>query len=276
MADLKIQTTPWATAVTHKDQFTANNQFQWHEGTEVIFDKSHNWSAAASTTFTTNGVSWYRQGVGNSHDGSCQGMFEAGGYTSKMDNGRNYDQVVFFGSRVDSASFTNDTFTYPSDVNGSFLRNVSGFAALTDIADSYSDGGGGAQAYVKKVAFFYMNQNRTRKTFELTEKMYGDKNIGQAFTKEDGRNKKWFCYRLSSADITTVANEKLMFTGIGISFFHSYKTVSHRSQNRVSQMRILTSTSPNFGNYTTTSVLQCIPQVHTFAYHDDPQCYSVP
>ena len=42
MADLKIQTTPWATAISHKDQFTASNQFQWHEGTHPIFNKMYN------------------------------------------------------------------------------------------------------------------------------------------------------------------------------------------------------------------------------------------
>ena len=275
MADLKIQTTPWATAISHKDQFTASNQFQWHEGTQVIFNKSYNVSKDVNGTFKTNGISWYNQGVGNDHDGTCKTLFEATGYTSKMDNGRNYDQNVFFGSFVDQKDFKNDSYTYPSNVSSSFLRNVVGFAALTDIANSFSDGGAGAQAWVRKICFFYMNTYRTRKTFELKEKLYGDKNLNQQFTSSDGRNKKWFCYRLSSTDITTVTNEKLMLTGIGVHFFHSYKTVSHRSQQRLSQFRVLTASGPNFNTYPSTTILTCIPNVHEWGSHYEPQSYNV-
>ena len=150
-----------------------------------------------------------------------------------------------------------------------------GFAALTDIANSFSDGGAGAQAWVRKICFFYMNTYRTRKTFELKEKLYGDKNLNQQFTSSDGRNKKWFCYRLSSTDITTVTNEKLMLTGIGVHFFHSYKTVSHRSQQRLSQFRVLTASGPTFNTYPSTTILTCIPNVHEWGTHNNPQSYNV-
>ena len=272
-----VQHVPWATMITHPDQFTATNQYQWHEGTEVIDGRAKNWGGASSSTFTTNGISWYRQGVSGGSNGTGPDLWTSTGFTSSMQNGKNYNQVWFFGSQVDSGSFTNDTFTYANTCKSSFVQNVIGFSSQTDIAGSFSDEGGDAQARLEKIVFFYMNPtNRSRSTFELTKKLNGTISINSKFTKAMGRNKQWFGYRVHENHISTINNNKLLFMGIGMQFFHGSKVQSHTSANRISNFRIITGTSTTLKNYTETDRLYCFPRVHQWDNLTGSQSYTLP
>ena len=274
MTDLKIQHNPWSTKITHPDQFTASDQWQWHEGTEVLFNKKKNWSGASSNNFTTNGITWYRQGAAGSDRGSQRDLWTSTGFTSSMLNAKNYNQVHFFGSSVDDDDFTNDTYTYKETSQSSFVRNVIGFASKTDIAGSFSDGGGSAQARLEKIVFFYMHPTtRVRSSYQLKDKVGGSKNLDSSF---GNKNVEWFSYRVDTNAVSTINNDKLRFMGIGMQFYHGSKTQAHTTENRISQFRIITGTSPYPGNYTQTTTLYCLPQVHSWMNRNDPHCYSVP
>ena len=274
MTDLKIQHNPWSTGITHPDQFTSSTQWQWHEGTEVIYNKVKNWSSASSSSFSTNGITWYRQGAGGSPRGSQKDLWKSTGFTSSMLNAKNYNQVIFFGSQVDDSNFTKDSFTYSETSQSSFVHNVIGFASKTDIAGSFSNGGGSAQARLEKIAFFYMHPTtRVRSSYLLDYKLGGSKNLNSSFSNT---NSEWFSYRVDSNKVTTINNSGLLFMGIGMQFYHGSKTNTHTSENRISQFRIITGSSPYPGNYTQTTTLYCIPQVHSWNKRNDDHCYSVP
>ena len=277
MADLKIQHNPWSTVITHPDQFTKSDQFQWHTGTQTIYNKVKGWGSASSDNFSTNGITWHRQGTGGNTEGDQKSLWLSDGFVSQMQNGKNYNQIYFFGSQVDDSNFTNDAFTYSVTSKSSFIQDVIGFAAQTDIAGSFSDEGGDAQARLEKLAFFYMNPTtRARSTYLVDFKLGGTISMNSKFTKAMGRNKQWFSYRVDSGHVTTINNNKLAFMGIGMQFFHGSKVQSHTSANRISNFRLITGTSPYPGNYTQASYLYCIPQPHAYNERSNPQCFSVP
>ena len=262
MADLKIRHVPWKTKITHKDQFTSSTQFQWHVGTNPIYDKFHSYGDQSSTNFFTNGIEWHRQNKDLSgQEGTCQSLFEEDGFHSQMYNGDDYNQVFFFGSRVDDSGFTNNEYTYPVQVNSSFLKNVVGFACQNDSKGSYSDGGGGAQAYLEKVCFFYMDQNRERRTLRVNTKIAGNTNMNSKYPNDGSY---WYCYSLSSSDITKVNNYDYLFTGMGFQLFHSHKTAKHTSRVNIKNFRILCSDSNNWVTYDNTSLLYLMPNVHAY------------
>ena len=274
MADLKIQHNPWSTQITHPDQFTASDQWQWHQGTEVLFNKKKNWSGASSNNFTTNGITWYRQGAAGNPRGSQKTLWTSTGFTSSMYNAKNYNQVFFFGSSVDDAFFTDDKYTYKESSKSSFVRNVIGFASKTDIGGSFSDAFGSAQARLEKIAFFYMHPTtRVRSSYQLKDKLGGSVNLNASLGT---RNKEWFTYRVDTSAVTSITDNKLLFMGIGMQFYHGSKPTTHTTENCISQFRIITGTSAYPGNYTQASTLYCIPQVHAYSERSNPQCYSVP
>ena len=277
MSYLKIQHNPWSTQITHPDQFTATNQYQWHEGTQTIYNKVKGWAGESNNIFSTNGIKWYRQAAGGTIEGDQKRLWLPDGFISYMQNGKNYNQIYFFGSQVDDINFTNDSFTYSTTSKSSFVQDVIGFAAQTDIAGSFSDEGGDAQARLEKIAFFYMDPStRVRSTYLVDYKLGGSTSLDSKFTKSMGRNKQWFSYRVDSSHVTTINNKKLAFMGIGMQFYHGSKTQSHTSGNRISNFRILTGTSPYPGNYTQATTLYCFPQPHSWNDRSNPQCFSVP
>lgn len=274
MSDLVVRTIPWSTKVEDMSDFT-DTGWGWTSGTNPIFAKHHNIGAQSSSNFSTNGITWHRQGVGQSA-GSCNQLFTSDGFESYLDNGKAYNAVHFFGSRVDSSSFTNDSYTYDTNASSAFVKNAIGFAAITEIARSYSDSGGNAQARLEKICFFYMNpSSRARSTFQLTEKIAGNKNINSDFSS---KSQKWFSYRLKDTDISTVRSNGLELMGIGMQFFHDYKrtVASHLSANKISQMRIICAEqSSNLLSSKSHRLLYCIPSTHLVSEKSSPHSFTL-
>lgn len=271
MTDLAIRTVPWSTKITSKSNFTDTN-WGWHIGTNIIRDKHTNIGSASSTNFSTNGITWHRQSVGEAY-GSCQGMFTDDGFTSHILNAKNYNSVHFFGTYTNSDSFRNDTFTYPTDSNSCFVRNVIGFAVITELAGSFSDGGGDAQGYLEKLCFFYMHPDtRVRHTYQCKEKIAGDVNMNSKLSNKD---EHWFSYRLNDSDMAQVTDNKLLLMGIGLQFFHGSKTKTHTSENKLKQFRPLVSTTGGWNNPGNHSILYCLPNVHKYSERNDPQTYDL-
>lgn len=268
MADLKIRTVPWRTKISHVDQFTKDNQWQWHQGTNPLYNKFHSYGDKSSTNFTTDGIEWHRQNQDLSEQsGNCQSLFEQDGFHSQMYNGSDYNQVFFFGSRVDDSGFTNNTFTYPTNTNSSFLRNVVGFACENNARGSYSDGVGGAKAYIEKVAFFYMHpETRKRSSILVNTKLDGNINMNKLYP-DDGYY--WYSYTVSSNGVKTIKDNELLFTGMGIQLFHSHKTAKHTSRVNIYNFRILVNDSTTWVTYPSTNLLYCIPNVHAYNTTND-------
>jgi hypothetical protein len=268
MADLKIRTVPWKTKISHVDQFTAADQWQWHQGTNPLYNKFHSYGDKSSSNFTTDGIEWHRQGEDLSgQEGDCQSLFEQDGFHSQMYNGNNYNQVFFFGSRVDDSGFTNNTFTYPSTTNSSFLRNVVGFACENNSRGSYSDGSGGAKAYLEKVAFFYMHpETRKRSSVLVNTKLAGNINMNQLYPN-DGYY--WYSYTVSSTSTKLIKDNELLFTGMGFQLYHSHKTAKHTSRCNIYNFRILCNDSTSWVTYPSTNLLYLIPNVHSYSSTTD-------
>ena len=273
MSDLVVRTIPWSTKIEDMSHFT-DTAWGWTSGTNAIINKHYNVGAQGSDNFTTNGITWHRQGVGQS-EGNCDKMFTADGFESYLDNGRAYNAVHFFGSRVDTSAFRNDTYTYDTGSSSAFVKNAIGFASITETARSYSDSGN-AQARLEKICFFYMHPtNRTRHTYQLTEKIAGNKNLNSDFSD---KSQKWFSYRLKDSDISTVRSNGLELMGIGLQFFHDYKRVvqSHLSANKISQMRIICAEQSSYLRTAKThQLLYCIPATHQVAEKSSPHSFTL-
>ena len=273
MSDLVVRTIPWSTKVESMSDFT-DTGWGWTSGTNVIFNKHYNIGAQSSSNFSTNGITWYRQGVGE-YEGNCNEMFTSDGFESFLDNGKAYNAVHFFGSRVDSSSFTDDDYTYDTNASSSFVKNAIGFASITETARSYSDSGN-AQARLEKICFFYMDPaNRKRHTYQLTEKIAGNKNINSDFSD---KSQKWFSYRLKDSDISTVTTSGLELMGIGLQFFHDYKrtAASHLSANKLSQMRIICAENSSYLRSSKThQLLYCIPTTHLVSEKTSPHSITL-
>ena len=274
MTDKIVRTIPWSTKIESHSDFT-DNGWGWTVGTNVILDRHEDIGAQSSSDFTTNGITWYRQGVGQS-SGSCQSMFESGGFESYLDNGKDYNAVHFFGTYVSTDNFRNDTFTYPTDASSAFVKNAIGFGCITDIGRSFSDSGGGAQAKLQKVCFFYMHPtSRVRHTYQLDQKIGGNTSLGSDFSNS---NQYWFSYRLSDTNISTVRTQGLQLMGMGLQFFHGHKSVagSRVSANKIRQMRVLVA---EYSSYLRTAkthqLLYCIPDIHKVSERSNPHSFTL-
>ena len=272
-----VQTIPWNIKISAQDQLTSTSKFQWHVGTKILYNNVKSWGTVSSSNFTTNGITWHRQGVGSTLEGDGDSLWTSTGIISSMQNGKDYNQVYFFGSYVDNSGFTNDSYTYPTSANSSFAQDIIGFAAETDIAGSFSDEGGDAQARLEKICFFYMHPDtRVRHTYQVSSKLHGSISLGTKFIKPMGRNKQWFCYRLSSSNIDTVHSNKLLFMGIGMQFVHGSKASSHTSANRISNFRVIHGQNTSLNDYDAAHFLYVVPRPHQWSQRSDPQVYTVP
>lgn len=275
MTDKVIRTIPWSTKIESKSNFT-DNGWGWTQGTNVIFNKVENLGSKSSTNFTTNGITWHRQAKGQS-SGSCQSLFESGGFEAWESTGSSsYNAVFFFGSRVDHAGFENDSYTYDTGSSSAFVKNAIGFAAITEIGRSYSDSGGNAQGRLEKICFFYMHPtSRVRHTYQLGTKISGDQNLNSDFPN---KNQKWFSYRLNDSDMSTVKSNGLLFMGFGLQFYldHKRDAAKHDSANKLSQMRIICAEESSYLRAAKQhQLLYCIPATHQVAERNSPHSYTL-
>ena len=275
MTDKVVRTIPWSTKIESMSNFT-DNGWGWTQGTNVILNKVENLGSKSSTNFTTNGITWHRQSKGQS-SGTCQSLFESGGFEAYESTGSSsYNAVFFFGSRVDHSSFTNDSYTYDTGSVSAFVKNAIGFASITEIGRSYSDSGGNAQGRLEKICFFYMHPtSRVRHTYQLKTKIAGNKNLNSSF---GDKSQKWFSYRLNDTDISTVRTNGLLLMGMGLQFYldHKRDAAKHDSANKLSQMRIICAEDASYLRTAKAhQLLYCIPDTHKVEDRDSPHSYTL-
>ena len=143
----------------------------------------------------------------------------------------------FVGDRTNATSFYASSYTYPMSSVSSMVRNAIGFSCQHTCSGSFSDSGGNAQAYLQKVGLIYAHPTTfKRHVYVADNKVGGSMNMN---SKYSNNSNYWYCYRLSSSDITTVKDQQLVLMGMAFQFKHGSKPANHTSMCTLKNMRII-------------------------------------
>lgn len=270
MAHLKIRGVPWSIYPSSDSSYDAGGYIGWHQGQQVMSDRATYLSEAK----TMDGITWWGDEPSSEGDMLPSKIFGTGGATSAMINGKRHNVVYLLGTYTNHSSFTNSSFTYPSDARSSMMRNVIGFGCRNTCAGSHSDEGGNAQAWVEKVGLFYAHPDTgKRSTFLATEKLSGSHNIN---TKYPNSNQYHYAYRIKSGNIKTVHDDELVFMGMAIQFIHDTKASKHTSRCTLKDMRIICGENENKLFWqTTTSIMLIDDKTRTLAEHANGHALEV-
>lgn len=233
MAD-KVRAIGWMQKITSYDGHTNGDFYGWHNGQTVLL----NHHECKSSSKTISGVTFSADASGGAGGvWTDYNLFNSGGVVTQMVNAADHTTSHYFGHRVKESDFYNNDYTYVGGSQSSMVRNAIGFSCQNTCNGSFSDGGGNAQAYLQKVGLIYAHpQTFKRHVYVAGDKVGGSMNIN---SKYSNNNNYWYCYRLSSSDISTVNSEKLVLMGMAFQFKHGSKPTNHTSSCTLRNLRII-------------------------------------
>ena len=233
MAD-KVRAIGWMQKITSYDGLTNGDFYGWHNGQTVLL----NHHECKSSSKTISGVTFSADASGGAGGvWTDYNLFNSGGVVTQMVNAADHTTSHYFGHRVKESDFYNNDYTYVGGSQSSMVRNAIGFSCQNTCNGSFSDGGGNAQAYLQKVGLIYAHpQTFKRHVYVAGDKVGGSMNIN---SKYSNNNNYWYCYRLSSSDITTVKDQQLVLMGMAFQFKHGSKPTNHTSSCTLRNLRII-------------------------------------
>lgn len=237
----RIRGVPWMTKIDSGYQFSDGLYPGWHPG-QAIFTETWKRGPWSNGSRQIEGENWWQNTTAGSVNFAPSKVFNSGtpnsnGAYSSMNNKLRYNTCAFLGAYTNNDSFYNNTFTYPSDARSSMVRNAIGFSCQSNIIGSYSDAGGSSQAVIEKVGLVYADPiTRKRYIYIANEKVAGSINLNSLY---GNHNTYYYTYRISSSDISTVKEQKLVLMGMGFQTVHSGKSMSRDSRINISNMRII-------------------------------------
>ena len=230
-----VRAIPWMQKITSYDGHTNGDYRGWHNGQAILRNLAQEKNFGGS--FTMDGINWWSDTVSSAAAWSAVALFGDTGVTTSMVNGNRHNTCFFVGDRTNAGSFYAASYTYPMSSVSSMVRNAIGFSCQNNCQGSFSDGGGGAQAYLEKVGMFFADPNTGKRyTYIANQKVSGSHNLNQLYPN-DGNY--YYCYRLSDGNINSVHNNKLVLMGMAFQFVHSVKTAKHTSICNLKNMRII-------------------------------------
>ena len=266
-----VRAIPWMQKIVSYDGHTNGDFVGWHNGQLVIYNVT-NGRSFTGNSITMDGINWWADTISAGPAWTVPNLFDHNAVRSEMVNGNRHNTCFFIGDRTNATSFYASSYTYPMSSVSSMVRNAIGFSCLNNCKGSYSNGGGGAQAYLEKVGMFYADPNTGKRyTYIANQKVSGSHNLNQLYPN-DGNY--YYCYRLSDGNINSVNNNKLVLMGMGFQFVHSVKTAKHTSMCNLKHMRIIVGDS---GGLVTipNRLLICDVNERTLQEHKDGHALSI-
>tara|TARA_Y100000768_G_scaffold32973_1_gene21636 strand:+ start:3159 stop:3980 length:822 start_codon:yes stop_codon:yes gene_type:complete len=228
---------PWMTKINSVDHFR-NGWGPWAPGTQLISNEGINVSFSGGSHVIED-ETWWSYELSDENNFDAENLFGSVGCTTGMVNKKRTNTTHFTGTFCNNTSFLNNHFTYPDYATSSCMRDAIGFGLITDCAGSYSNSGGGAQAYLEKCGFFYADPTTRKRVLLMPNvKVTGNINLNQRHP-DDTQHKYFYSYRLSDSDVQRVKDEKLLLMSLGFQFVHDYKSARHTSRCNLSYFRVM-------------------------------------
>ena len=240
MASKKVSACPWSTAYPDHASYT-NPQYGWHIGQRLFAPYVNRRNSDTVLDGHT-----FHSGVGTqgTDESKAHEIWSNGGFTTKLNNGKNYSTTVLLGTKVNASGFADSLsgYKYPDDSISSFLPNVIGFGFMSSAEGSYSDSGGDAQAYVVKVGLMYVKPSNGWRFTAIADRVsYKSFPMGTKYV--DNSTYEHYSYLLSNTDIETVKNGDYRLTGMAIEYFHGHKGMSRDSACKIKHLRMIVGNS---------------------------------
>lgn len=238
MADAKVRAIPWMQKIESYNGHHNGDFLGWHNGQTLLYNSSEKKNfGSTSSGHKLENIEWWADDTSLAGNWTTSNLFGSNGVASELRNGKKHNTCFFIGTQTTTSSFYNNIYTYPMSSKSSMVRNAIGFSCQNTCRGSYSDGGGNAQAWLEKVGLFYAHPDTgKRHIYMANNKVSGNHNLN---LKYPNNNDYYYCYRLSSSNITTVKDQKLVLMGMGFQFVHDYKSAPHTSMCSLKNLRII-------------------------------------